>query len=317
MRFCLNILVTGISGFVGHRLASVALTGGHHVVRHQRRQSEDADVVCDIDGDTEWLNALQGVECVIHCAARVHQMKESVEEAKLAYQKVNVDGSLNLARQAAEAGVKRFVFISSIKVNGEFTLKNAPFTEHVGNPPRDLYGQSKYQAEMGLKKIAQETGLEVVIIRPPLVYGPGVKANFATMVKGVQKGIPLPFGSVNNQRSLVYLDNLVDFILCCAIHPKAAGETFLISDGQDVSTTQLLRTIAENLGQSERLIPVPERWILGVLTLFGKQAIGQRLVGSLQLDISKAKELLSWSAPVSFEQGIEATIAAHLAGEKA
>jgi nucleoside-diphosphate-sugar epimerase len=312
----LKLLVTGASGFVGRRVAVLAQERGHHVIKQLRQNAEASDIICHIDGNTDWPLMDTGVECVIHCAARVHQMNESDEEAAFAYQQVNVEGSLNLARQALRAGVKRFVFISSIKVNGEFTVKASPFTEDIAHSPSDYYGQSKYQAEMGLRKIAKETGLDVVIIRPPLVYGPGVNANFASMIKAVDKGIPLPFGAINNQRSLIYLDNLVDFILCCSTHGKAAGETFLVSDGQDVSTTQLLQTIAKSLGHSSRLIPVPVRWIQGLLSLIGKKAIGQRLLGSLQLDISKAKTLLGWSAPVSFEQGIESTITAYLAGEK-
>ncbi|MGX9418682.1 UDP-glucose 4-epimerase family protein [Vibrio sp. WJH972] len=312
----MKVLVTGCNGFVGNRLAEIAKENDHLVLQHQRRAADTADLHCEIDADTNWMLTGLNIDCVVHCAARVHQMNETVEEAKSEYQRVNVDGTLNLARQAAQAGLKRFVFISSIKVNGEFTLIDKPFTEEVEHSPEDLYGLSKYNAELGLRDIARDTGLEVVIIRPPLVYGPGVKANFAAMINGLKKGMPLPFGAINNQRSLVYLDNLIDFILCCSHHPKAAGETFLISDGSDVSTTQLLQAVTFELGKPSRLIPVPERWLESLLTLVGKKAISQRLLGSLQLDITKARQLLEWNAPVSFEDGIKKTVAAHISGEK-
>ncbi len=303
----MKLLVTGSNGFVGHRVVEMAQAKGIEVKRQQRSGTPAEDLlVCSISGVTQWR--LDGVDCVIHCAARVHQMKESLDEAEKSYQQVNVDGTLNLARQAAEAGVKRFVFISSIKVNGEFTEPGHPFTPSIEQPPTDLYGQSKYQAEQGLRQIAAETGLEVVIVRPPLVYGPGVKANFATMMKWVKKGVPLPFGAINNQRSLVYLDNLVELLLVCCKHPKAAGEVFLVSDNQDVTTTHLLKSLAQAMDRPSRLLPIPDSWMAAVMRLVGKQAIAQRLFGSLQLDISDTINKLEWTPPVSFEQAIKNTV---------
>jgi nucleoside-diphosphate-sugar epimerase len=305
----LKLLITGSSGFVGQKVVRMAQQRQFDVLKQQRSASAKEDVIiCDINSDTEWSSSLSGVECVVHCAARVHQMKESLSDARKAYQQVNVDGTLNLARQAVQAGVKRFVFISSIKVNGEFSPDGKPFIEKIGKAPSDLYGQSKYQAELGLKKIASETGLEIVIIRPPLVYGPGVKANFATMMKWVKKGIPLPLGAVKNQRSLVYIDNLVDLMITCCDHPNAAGEVFLVSDGYDVTTTQLLKAIAYHMSCPSRLLPISTGLMTTCCSLIGKQALAQRLFGSLQLDISNTTDKLSWKPPVSFDNAIRQTV---------
>lgn len=305
----MKILVTGSSGFIGRSVTTAALNSGYITVGQQRSPTDDKPaVVCEITSDTQWEPYLDGIDCIVHCAARVHQMKETLAEAKSGYQAVNVEGTLNLARQAVQAGVKRFVFISSIKVNGEFTLPGQFFDEHITQEPDDRYGKSKYQAELGLKQIAEETGLEVVIIRPPLVYGPGVRANFASMMKWVKKGIPLPFGAIHNQRSLVYLENLVDLIMACCVHPKAAGQTFLVSDDHDVTTTYLLNRIATSMGRSSRLIPIPVQWLSFGLALIGKRAIAQRLFGSLQLDISHTKQTLNWKPPVTFDDAIQNTV---------
>jgi nucleoside-diphosphate-sugar epimerase len=305
----LKLLVTGGNGFVGQKVVQMAQTCKFDVLKQQRSASaEEGVVICDITGDTEWSSFLSGVDCVVHCAARVHQMKESLVDARQAYQQVNVDGTLHLARQAAQAGVKRFIFISSIKVNGEFSPEGKPFIEKVDSAPTDLYGQSKYQAELGLKEIASQTGLEIIIIRPPLVYGPGVKANFATMMKWVKKGIPLPLGAVKNQRSLVYIDNLVDLIITCCDHPNAAGEVFLVSDGYDVTTTQLLKSIAYHMECPARLLPIPTSLMTTCFRLMGKQALAQRLFGSLQLDITKTTDKLGWKPPVSFDRAIHQTV---------
>ncbi|MDO7597788.1 MAG: NAD-dependent epimerase/dehydratase family protein, partial [Pseudomonadota bacterium] len=221
------------------------------------------------------------------------------------FRRLNVDGTLNLARQAADAGVKRFVFISSIKVNGEMTLVAQPFKADDNFLPTDPYGLSKYEAEQGLLAIAKETGMEVVIIRPPLVYGPGVKANFSAMMKWIDKGLPLPFGTIHNQRSLVALDNLVDFIALCADRKKsykAANEVFLISDGEDVSTTTLLQKVARAFGKKPRLIPVPVGLMIFAAKLIGKGDIANRLFGSLQVDSSKARDLLGWQPVVTMDE---------------
>jgi nucleoside-diphosphate-sugar epimerase len=241
---------------------------------------------------------------VVHLAARVHVMHDTASDPLSAFRSVNVQGTLNLARQAAAAGVKRFVFISSVKVNGESTQPGHAFTETDAPNPQDAYGLSKFEAEQGLRQIAADTGLEVVIIRPPLVYGPGVKANFAALMRAVQRGWPLPLGAVHNQRSLVALDNLVDFIVTCITHPKAASQTFFVSDGQDLSTTDLVRGMAQAAGVSARLLPVPV-WVLqSGAALLGQGAMAQRLCGNLQIDISKARHLLAWAPIISIEEGL-------------
>lgn len=262
-------------------------------------------VVGAIDAETQWSEALLGIVTVVHLAARVHVMNDASENPMVEFRRINVAGTLNLARQAAAAGVKRFVFISSVKVNGERTAPGRPFTETDAPNPQDAYGQSKHEAEQGLRLMAEDTGMEVVIIRPPLVYGPGVKANFAALMRAVQRGWPLPLGAVHNQRSLVALDNLVDFIVTCITHPKAANQTFLVSDGQDLSTTELVRGMAKAAGVPARLLPVPVWALQAAGALLGKGDAVQRLCGNLQVDISKARQLLGWVPPVSVEEGLK------------
>lgn len=257
-----------------------------------------------IDGHTAWTAALSGVSTVVHAAARVHVMSDSSADPLAEFRRVNVDGTLNLASQAAAAGVKRFVFVSSVKVNGEQTLAGQPFSEADVGAPQDAYGQSKHEAEMGLRALASDTGMEVVIIRPPLVYGPGVKANFAALMRAVQRGWPLPLGAVHNQRSLVALDNLVDLIVTCLDHPAAANQTFLVSDGQDLSTAQLVQGMAQAAGVSARLLPVPVWALQAGAGLLGTGAAVQRLCGNLQVDISKARSLLGWVPPVTVAEGL-------------
>ena len=263
----------------------------------------------DLSSTTDWLPALQEISAVVHCAARVHVMQETEGDPLSAFRAVNVDGALNLARQAAIAGVKRFVFISSVKVNGEATQPGRAFTEVDAPDPQDAYGVSKHEAELGLRQIASDTGMEVVIIRPPLVYGRGVKANFAALMRAVQRGWPLPLGAVHNQRSLVALDNLVDFIITCITHPQAANQTFLVSDGQDLSTTGLVRGMAQAAGVPARLLPVPVWALQAGATLLGKGDAVQRLCGNLQVDISEARNLLGWVPPVSVEEGLRRAMA--------
>jgi len=221
------------------------------------------------------------------------------------FRRVNVQGTLNLARQAAAAGVKRFAFVSSIKVNGESTQLGAPFKADDVPAPNDAYGLSKMEAEHGLREIALQTGIDVVIIRPPLVYGPGVKANFAAMMRWLQRGAPLPLGAIHNQRSLVALDNLVDLIVTCLSHPAAANQTFLVADGEDVSTTGLLRRMGQALGRPARLVPVPASWLKLAAAMVGKPDVAQRLCGSLQVDIEKTRRLLGWTPPISLDEGLK------------
>ncbi|MDV7104218.1 SDR family oxidoreductase [Vibrio sp. TH_r3] len=311
----MKLLVTGSSGFVGSRLVQLAFEREWDCIEVKRRVSFDKEItnkayfeVAELTEHTDWSGAFVEIDCIVHCAARVHQMNELEADTKLAYHQVNTLATLHLARQAAQAGVKRFVFISSIKVNGESTQVGQPFKPTVHVAPTDPYGLSKYNAEIGLQEIAHETGLEVVIIRPPLVYGPGVKANFNSMMKLVYKGWPLPLGAINNQRSLIFLDNLVDVILTACEHNNAPGCTFLVSDDNDVSVTELLRAIASSMEKKNVLLPIPTKWIMFATKMIGKAAIGQRLCDSLQVDVSQTKHKLDWTPPVDFTQGIQKTV---------
>lgn len=308
-----SILVTGGSGFLGRVLVQRLALEAFDLIVPLRTLNTDlpkgvkAIRFSDIDGQSNWREILNNVDLVVHAAARVHVMREQAPDALAAFRKVNVEGTLNLARQAANAGVKRFIFISSIKVNGECTLAGKPFTADDDPTPNDPYGISKLEAEQDLRALAIATGMEIVIIRPVLVYGPGVKANFLSMMQWLYRGVPLPFGAVRNRRSLIYLDNLVDLIVTCLDHPAAANQTFLASDGEDVSTSELLSKLAKCLGKSARLLPIPV-WLMSAgATMLGKQALAQRLFGSLQVDLSKNQQLLGWTPPVSLDQGLSLT----------
>lgn len=310
----MHILLTGASGFVGKGLLMRFVDESEYRVRAALRphamgsSRADSEVpVGDLGGGTDWREALADCQVVIHSAARVHVMNDAASDPLIEFRKVNVEGTLNLAAQAATSGVKRFIFISSIKVNGEGTSLGSPYTAEDSLNPVDPYGVSKLEAERGLRKIASETGMEVVIIRPVLVYGPGVKANFHTMMSWLNKGIPLPLGTINNRRSLVALDNLVDLILTCVTHPSAANQTFLVSDGEDLSTTELLRRMGSSLGKPARLLPVPSWLLVAGAALIGKRSVSDRLCGSLQVDINKTHEVLSWSPPVSVDEALSKT----------
>ncbi len=309
------ILVTGGSGFVGAALLKQLLLNGCEVRASARRSlfAEFKGVqhhpTHDMTASTDWGSLLNRVQTVVHCAARVHVMAESSADPLGEFRRVNVDSTLNLARQAAAVGVRRFVFVSSVKVNGEATLPGQAFTERDAPAPQDPYGQSKDEAEIGLRELAADTGMEVVIIRPTLVYGLGVKANFAALMRAVQRGWPLPLGAVHNQRSLVALDNLVDLIVTCLDHPAAANQTFLVSDGQDLSTTELVRGMAQAAGVPARLLPVPVWALQAGASLLGKGDAVQRLCGNLQVDISKARSLLGWVPPMSVEEGLRRAMA--------
>ena len=311
-----KIFLTGATGLVGRALLSQLVALGQFDVQALTRQNltntvDGAKYLSggDLTSQTQWQGALVGIHTVVHAAARVHVMHDTEVDPLTAFRAVNVQGSLNLACQAAAAGVKRFVFISSVKVNGESTQSGRAFTEADAPNPQDAYGQSKHEAEQGLRELAVDTGMEVVIIRPPLVYGPGVKANFAALMRAVQHGWPLPLGAVHNRRSLVALDNLVDFIVTCITHPQAVNQTFLVSDGHDLSTTELVRGLARAAGVPARLLPVPV-WVLqSGAALLGKGDAVQRLCGNLQVDISKARSLLGWNPPVSVEDGLRRAVA--------
>lgn len=307
------ILVTGASGFVGGALC--ASLASHSNLRISVRDKFKTELLSNVDvfeasvsPDQDWTSALSGVSVVVHCAARVHVMSEEAANPLFEFRRVNVDGTLNLARQASEAGVRRFVFISSIKVNGECTDFGYPFTADQIPKPIDPYGISKYEAEIGLKALSEETGMEVVIIRSPLVYGPGVKANFLSMMNWLKRGIPLPLGgATKNRRSFVFIDNLVSMIITCMNHPEAANQTFLVSDDEDLSTSELLERMALALGLSSKLIVIPTALIILGTKLIGRPDISRRLCGSLQIDIKKTKDMLSWSPPVTVNEGLRQT----------
>jgi nucleoside-diphosphate-sugar epimerase len=303
-----NVLVTGATGFVGNRLLQHLVTlPGLHARGAVRRGNAvvppgaESVIVGNLDAVTDWTTATAGIDVVVHCAARVHVMSDTAADPLAEFRRVNVDGTLRLAEQAAEAGVKRFVFISSIKVNGEATKPGHPFTATDPASPVDAYGQSKLEAEQRLLKLASETGMEVVIIRPVLIYGPGVKANFRSMMSWLRKGVPLPLGAIDNRRSLLGVDNLTDLIVCCMKHPDAANEIFLASDGADLSTSDMLKAMGRALGKPARLIPLPSAWLQSAARLAGREAVAQRLCGSLQVDIEKNKRLLGWAPPHSVD----------------
>lgn len=272
--------------------------------------------VGDLIPESDWKDALNGVDSVIHLAARVHVMRDEASDPLAEFLRVNVEGTLNLARQAAFAGVRRFIFVSSVKVNGESTVLGKPFFADDSPEPQDPYGISKLEAEKGLRKLASSTGMEVVIIRPPLVYGPGVKANFASMMSWLQRGIPLPLGAIHNKRSFVALDNLVDFIVTCLAHPAAANQTFLVSDGEDLSTTALLQRMGRALGKPARLMPVPAGLMVVAANLLGKGDVPQRLFGSLQVDSSKARHLLGWKPVVTVNEELQKTADVFISSRK-
>lgn len=312
----MTVLLTGASGFVGSAVRQSLRQRGTAVRPVFRQETSfcqsdaagDATVLqTSFDGNTDWRTAVAEIDTVVHCAARVHVMRDTAADPLTEFRNTNTCGTLNLARQAAAAGVQRFVFVSSIKVNGEGTLPGQPFTAGQTPAPIDPYGISKWEAEKGLRALSAETAMEVVIIRPVLVYGPGVKANFLNMMKWLYKGVPLPLGAIHNKRSLVALDNLVDLIVTCIDHPRAANQTFLVNDGEDLSTTELLQRMSQALGKRPRLLPVPA-WILEtVAKVVGRQSIAQRLCGSLQVDIAHTRDLLGWTPPVSVDAALQKT----------
>ena len=308
----MKVLVTGASGFVGSALCAHLVAKGH-TVRGAVRNTQgkplpgvEYQIVSDMSIGANWREVLTDINVVVHCAARVHVMKEASVDPLAAFREVNVKGTACLAEQAVDRGAKRFICISSIKVNGE-TTSGHPFKADDTPAPEDPYGISKWEAEQVLREIAEKTGLEVVIIRPPLVYGPGVRANFLRLMQGIMSGVPLPLGAIDNRRSLVALDNLVDLIEDCLNNPQAINQTFLVSDGDDLSTKALFQRTAVALGRPVRLIPVPVSLLWAMARLFGKSDFAQRLCGSLQVDISKTRDRLSWSPPISVDEALHKT----------
>ena len=306
------ILVTGVSGFIGRHLCPFLQGKGYFVrgaVRNNVRDASGADEyiqVGDINESTDWQRALTGVDTVIHLAARVHVMKDKAVDPLDAFRQVNVLGTERLARMAAKVGVKRFIFLSSIKVNGEGS--DQPYTEKDTLKPEDAYGISKREAEDSLASVAAETGLKTVILRLPLVYGVGVKANFKNLIRIAGAGLPLPFKGIRNQRSFIYIGNLVDAISTCITHPLATGETFLVSDGEDISTPDLIKMLASAMNKKVILFPLPLGILKALCILAGRGEAMEKLTGSLRVDSSKIRNLLGWKPSFSMEEGITETV---------
>ena len=314
------VLVTGAGGFIGRAVAKQLIKAGHHV-RPVARQAGRLDGGTRIAGvgemslTTEWQDVLGGVTCVVHCAARAHRINDKNAESVEAFRAANVEAALRLAEQTAQQGVRRFIFVSSIGVNGNRTIK--PFTELDAPNPAEGYAQSKLEAELALRQLARNTGLELAIVRPPLVYGPDAPGNFGRLLRLVKTGFPLPLGAAAAPRSFVALDNLVDFISTLVAHPRAAGELFLVSDGRDLSTAELLRLIAKGLDKPLRLVSVPQPVLLAVARAFGRGAMIDRLTAPLQIDISKARNVLGWQPPVRPETAVPSAVSGQRLGTAA
>jgi len=306
-----RILVTGSTGFVGRRLCSALREQGLDVreaVRRSPAVNAGLDVVAvgAIDGQTDWRRAVEETGSVIHLAGRAHVMREDEADPLAVYRRVNVAGTVRLALQAAAAGVRRFVFVSSVKVNGEATT-GRPFTEADVPAPLDAYGVSKHEAEEELKDIGRESGMEIVVVRPTLVYGPDVKGNFLSLLHWLRRGLPLPLARCDNRRSFTGLTNLADLLIQCVLHPAAANETFLAADGEDLSTPELLRRMARALGRKARLLPFPPAMLRVAAGVVGRPGVYERLCGSLRVDASKARELLGWRPPLTVDEELART----------
>lgn len=301
-----KILVTGSTGFVGQRLCVVLREKGFGVreaARCPQATGTEREIVTvgEIDSGTDWGRSVEGVNSIIHLAGRAHVMRESAADPMSEFRRINVAGTERLAVQTAAAGVRRLVFVSSIGVNGSTTTVT-PFSESDPPRPHSPYSMSKWEAEQRLREIERQTGLEIVIVRPPLVYGPGAKGNFLSLLKWVKRGAPLPLGACTNKRTLVGLDNLVDLLVRCVSHPAAAGQTFLAGDGEDLSTPELIRRVASALGRRARLIAVPPVMLKAAARAVGRGGIYEQLCGSLQVDIGHARRVLGWEPPVSIDE---------------
>lgn len=313
-----RIFITGASGFIGSALFRLLSENTAYEVTGTCREKNPDDnklvALGDLDGESDWSNILIEQDVVIHAAARTHVMGGNDAVLLEEYRSTNVVGTLNLARQAAQAGVRRFIFISSVKVNGESTSNRKPYSEKDLPSPEDAYGISKMEAEQGLQNIANQTGMEVVIIRPPLVYGQGVRANFSKLLMLAQTRYPLPFRLVDNKRSMIYIDNLTDFVAHCIEHPKAANHIFLVADGEDISLSYLLTLMRASMGRFVWLVPIPISMFRMLGVILRKNDVVERLVGNLQIDSSKARQLLGWNPPFNVEQGINQTVKVFMEG---
>jgi nucleoside-diphosphate-sugar epimerase len=309
----MKVMVTGASGFVGNDTCARLVTQGMHVVGTVRRlplqplPGMDYRVASDISKDTDWCEALKGVDTVVHCAARVHVTQETTADPLQEFRRINVGWTGRLARSAALQGVRRFVYLSSIKVNGEQTV--VPFNEQDPPNPQDSYGISKWEAEQALAQVSTQTGMEIVIVRSSLVYGPGVRGNFLQLLNILRRGVPLPLASIRNQRSFVYLGNLVDAMERCVQDPRAAGQTYLVSDGEDLSTPELVRRLGVAMGSKVCLWPCPTSLLHWIGQVAGKREIIDRLAGSLQANSSKIRTELDWRPPFTVDDGLSATVA--------
>jgi len=307
----MNVLVTGAGGFVGKQLCKKLTADGVNVTGMARSPVDGLGniklIVKELNSDADLTTVLTGIDAVIHLAGRAHVMKETTGNPYQAYADINIGVTKRLAESAVKQGVKRFVFLSSVKVNGERTT-TTPFTENDQPEPESDYGKTKYKAEKDLIQISEKTEMEVVIIRPPLVYGQGVKANFKSLIELCQSNMPLPLGAIHNKRSFIYIENLISFIIKCIDHPKAANQTFLISDDSDISTTQLIRYIKLASNKKTLLIPVPVTLLKGIFDIVGKASLSDRMCGDLQVDVNKAKTLLDWKPPYTVQHGIATTI---------
>lgn len=307
----IRVFVTGVSGFIGRalmqRLAGdpgFTVVASSRSIRNLNNACIETFVSGPIDGATRWIGALSKIDVVVHLAARAHVLRERSGDPLGEFRRTNVEGTLHLAEQAAQSGVKRFVFISTIGVNGARTSRQ-PFTAEDRAEPHSPYAQSKYEAELGLHALADKTGMELVIIRPPLVYGPNAPGNFGSLVRWIRRGVPLPLGALrDNRRSFVAIDNLVDLMVTCIRHPAAANQTLMVSDGDDLSTTELLLILANAVGKSAHLIGVPAPLLRFAALLANRPDVAERLCGSLQVDISRTCNLLGWTPPISVEEGL-------------
>lgn len=305
------IAVTGASGFVGRALCRSLQAQGYPTTPLLRTPQSDmpgAVLVGDMGADTDWSQALEGVDCVVHCAGRAHIALRAGPQDLDVCRRINVEGTRRLALAAAQAGVQRLVFVSSIKVLGERSDEGSPLRFDSRPAPEDAYGISKWEAEQALQRVSDQTGLQTVTVRPPLVYGPGVKANFLRLIQEVARGTPLPLGSVRNLRSLVALDNLVDLLTCCIVHPQAPGQTFLVSDDHDLSTPALIQGLAEALDRPARLLPCPPSLLRLAGRISGRAGQIERLIGNLQVDIGHTKQVLRWTPRCSVQQGLKSAV---------